>query len=616
MVAGMVMPLADLRAIYELLFRDGVLVAKKDKRPQSKHPEVRGVTNLQVMRAMGSLKSRGYVRETFAWRHFYWYLTNEGIVYLRDYLRLPAEIVPSSLQRVRRPATTLNVVQRAARVQTVEGPMSYAPKPASRAGTESQESLMDRQGYRRKRMTAAEEEEAQTERTPRFRGRPIAAEPPRSRASWEFVAQSQQALRNGEVSHKEVRVMEESQVKRASMVKFSQLPPDTKSAKTTMAVTSEERALPLDHKGSAQMAGVQKITATNDAKAVAEPVATKPMAAIAAPVAGATAAAAAVAMTMAAMPSKGGKEKAKKMVAEQVSQETPKQLLDQSPHPAREVMDKTERTTEVKATWEPPKKTAKENVTATLLPPTSPASGAIEKAEAQVCVAEAAWVASKPPKPKPTPRDTEVTVKAEVTTEVITQVSHKKTLKISETQKSPEPTVGTASAVAVATEAPPPTKVDKSKIKKTSEVKLTQETPKPELGKLPTKPAVAPAAGEGVATPAVQAKTTAQTAPADAQRAPKSSNENAIAELTSPPVPAAKETPAETPVEIPDPTRKGPDKLLNGRAVQESSKPSSEIIASKSAALVQAGAAGPTEEVKVTTQETVQVTHTSCSCKI
>ncbi|XP_010211731.1 PREDICTED: 40S ribosomal protein S10 [Tinamus guttatus] len=48
-----------------------------------------------------SLKSRGYVKEQFAWRHFYWYLTNEGIQYLRDYLHLPPEIVPATLRRSR-----------------------------------------------------------------------------------------------------------------------------------------------------------------------------------------------------------------------------------------------------------------------------------------------------------------------------------------------------------------------------------------------------------------------------------------------------------------------------------------------------------------------------------
>ncbi|MFT7811522.1 plectin-like isoform X1 [Arapaima gigas] len=157
MVAGMLMPLEDLGAIYELLFRDGVLVAKKDKRPQSKHPEIQGVTNLQVMRAMGSLKSRGYVRETFAWKHFYWYVTNAGIEYLRGYLHLPPEIVPSSLQRVRRPGATLDVKLRAARMQTVEGLTAYAPKPIGRGCVETQESVKERQAYRHKMETTARE---------------------------------------------------------------------------------------------------------------------------------------------------------------------------------------------------------------------------------------------------------------------------------------------------------------------------------------------------------------------------------------------------------------------------------------------------------------------------
>ncbi len=130
MVAGMIMPLDNLKAIYEHLFRHGVMVAKKDKRPQTKHPEIPGVDNLHVIRAMGSLKSRGYVRETFTWRHYYWYLTNEGIVYLRDYLHLPAEIVPMPLQRVQRPAATLAIARRAERVQVVQGPTSYVPNPA------------------------------------------------------------------------------------------------------------------------------------------------------------------------------------------------------------------------------------------------------------------------------------------------------------------------------------------------------------------------------------------------------------------------------------------------------------------------------------------------------
>lgn len=101
------MPLERLRAILELLFREGVLVAEKDPRPHRGHPQLPGVANVEVLRAMASLRSRHLVRETFAWRHFYWYLTDEGVAYLRQYLHLPPEIVPLSWQRIRRPTEPL-----------------------------------------------------------------------------------------------------------------------------------------------------------------------------------------------------------------------------------------------------------------------------------------------------------------------------------------------------------------------------------------------------------------------------------------------------------------------------------------------------------------------------
>lgn len=209
------MPLRDLRAIYEVLFRDGVMVAKKDKRPQTMHPEIQDVSNLQVIRAMVSLKSRGFVKETFAWRHFYWYLTNEGIVYLRDYLRLPAEIVPASLQRVRKPAATLAIAHRAAQVQSVEGPTSYVPKPGRRGEAESQEAMAERQSYRH-RMMGSGEKESYSDRTPRFRGRPQAAEPVRPKASWDMEDQAQPLFRKGSSFRSETTMMEESRVKRVS----------------------------------------------------------------------------------------------------------------------------------------------------------------------------------------------------------------------------------------------------------------------------------------------------------------------------------------------------------------------------------------------------------------
>ena len=61
------------------------------------------LVRLLAVLPLQSLKSRGFVREQFAWRNYYWYLTNEGIQYLRDFLHLPAEIVPATLKRQTRP---------------------------------------------------------------------------------------------------------------------------------------------------------------------------------------------------------------------------------------------------------------------------------------------------------------------------------------------------------------------------------------------------------------------------------------------------------------------------------------------------------------------------------
>lgn len=97
----MFIPKANRVAIYEYLFKEGVLVAKKDS-PIQKHPELDKIPNLQVIKVMQSLNSRGWVKEQFAWRHFYWLLTNEGIEELRRYLHLPPEIVPSTLTQTTR----------------------------------------------------------------------------------------------------------------------------------------------------------------------------------------------------------------------------------------------------------------------------------------------------------------------------------------------------------------------------------------------------------------------------------------------------------------------------------------------------------------------------------
>nr|CAD1836837.1 unnamed protein product [Ananas comosus var. bracteatus] len=92
----MIIPKKNRHEICKYLFQEGVLYAKKDYN-LAKHPLI-DVPNLHVIKLMQSFKSKEYVRETFAWQHYYWYPTNDGIEYLRTYLNLPPR---SSLRRLR-----------------------------------------------------------------------------------------------------------------------------------------------------------------------------------------------------------------------------------------------------------------------------------------------------------------------------------------------------------------------------------------------------------------------------------------------------------------------------------------------------------------------------------
>ncbi|GAA0176462.1 ribosomal protein [Lithospermum erythrorhizon] len=89
------------REISKYVFQEGVCYAKKDYN-LAKHPEI-DVPNLQVIKLMQSFKSKEYVRETFAWMYYYWFLTNDGIEFLRTYLNLPSEIVPATLKKSAKP---------------------------------------------------------------------------------------------------------------------------------------------------------------------------------------------------------------------------------------------------------------------------------------------------------------------------------------------------------------------------------------------------------------------------------------------------------------------------------------------------------------------------------
>lgn len=70
---------------------------------QVQHPELE-IPNLQVVKALQSLTSRGYVHTQFSWQWYFYTLTDEGVEYLREFLHLPAEIVPSTHKRPARAA--------------------------------------------------------------------------------------------------------------------------------------------------------------------------------------------------------------------------------------------------------------------------------------------------------------------------------------------------------------------------------------------------------------------------------------------------------------------------------------------------------------------------------
>jgi len=98
----MLIPKKARIAVYSYLFKEGVLTVKKDLNAP-KHHEI-DVPNLYVIKLMQSFKSRGFVTERFNWQWFYFYLTNEGILHLREYLHLPDEIIPATLKKPRAPS--------------------------------------------------------------------------------------------------------------------------------------------------------------------------------------------------------------------------------------------------------------------------------------------------------------------------------------------------------------------------------------------------------------------------------------------------------------------------------------------------------------------------------
>ncbi|GMI57042.1 hypothetical protein ScalyP_jg995 [Parmales sp. scaly parma] len=122
----MFIPKANRIAIYSDLFKEGVVVVKKERR--GPHGSIEGVSNLEVMMLMQSLTSKAFVKTTFSWQYSYCYLLPEGVEYLRTYLALPAEIVPNTLKKA--------AVRPGGREQEEEGKKQFGGegKPAFKGG--------------------------------------------------------------------------------------------------------------------------------------------------------------------------------------------------------------------------------------------------------------------------------------------------------------------------------------------------------------------------------------------------------------------------------------------------------------------------------------------------
>ena len=80
------------RAIYQYLLDRGTITASKDS--VRNHPHLKGVSNSHVVKALQSMKSRGYVKEQSSRRNYQWYLTSEGIRFLNDHPQVPSQMKP------------------------------------------------------------------------------------------------------------------------------------------------------------------------------------------------------------------------------------------------------------------------------------------------------------------------------------------------------------------------------------------------------------------------------------------------------------------------------------------------------------------------------------------
>ena len=86
-------PAKDKVKIYTYFLQEGVFACKKDNTSKN---ETLDIPNLHCFLVMRSLISRKFATEIFSWQWHYYFLTPEGIKYLREYLGLPGSVIPNT----------------------------------------------------------------------------------------------------------------------------------------------------------------------------------------------------------------------------------------------------------------------------------------------------------------------------------------------------------------------------------------------------------------------------------------------------------------------------------------------------------------------------------------
>jgi small subunit ribosomal protein S10e len=109
------------------------------------------------------LTSRGFVKTSFCWQWYYYTLTPEGLDYLREWLHLPAEIVPQTHIKQQRSAPPRGMLGGDDRERR-------GGDRGGRGGGRGGDRGGDRDGYRRRDAGEKAEGGAPGEFKPEFRG--------------------------------------------------------------------------------------------------------------------------------------------------------------------------------------------------------------------------------------------------------------------------------------------------------------------------------------------------------------------------------------------------------------------------------------------------------------